>query len=240
MNLLGRWKQDMFMSDGSVIRSTTRTSQGARWFLNRIPLVVGLVVVVMASVIAVGLGTALNIAESAYSDLLSEYDEISRKYEILSGSYDRLREERDNLTERYDEFARRYRWLDPPLKNKSIPSTAELRIWLESDRTDEYEYVDPDLTCYQFSVLPMLHGRAQHYDIGVVAIHGYRNETGESFSHSINAIIAAEGLVYVEPQLDEVWWLEDHSGIERGTMHTFPGSEDLVHVEEISIFFDYR
>lgn len=208
--------------------------------MNRIPLVVASVIVVIASVIVVGLAATLNMAELAYSDLLSEYGEISRKYEILSGSYDRLVDERDNLTERYNELAQRYSWLDPPLQSKSVPSTAELQLWLESDKTDEYEYVDPDFTCYQFSVLLMLHGRAQQYDIGVVTIHGYHNETGESFSHSINAIITTEGLVYIEPQLDEVWWLEDHSEIAKGMMHTFPGSEDPIHVEEISIFFDYR
>lgn len=208
--------------------------------MDKSPLLAGSVIVVIVSIIAAGLAIALNMTESAYSDLLSEYNGILREYETLSGSYDRLVEERDNLTKRCEELAQRYSWLDPPLQNKSIPSTAELRLWLQRDKTDEYEYSDPDFTCYQFSVLLMLHGRAQHYDIGVVTIHGYRNETGKSFSHSINAIIATEGLVYIEPQLDEVWWLEDHSEIEKGTMHTFPGSEDPIHVEEISIFFDYR
>ena len=197
-------------------------------------------IVVIASVIAIGLATALKMTESAYSDLLSEYSEISKKYDVLSRSYDRLADERDNLTERYSELAQRYSWLDPSLQNKSIPSTAELQLWLENDGTDRYEYVDPDFTCYQFSVLLMLHGRAQHYDIGVVAIHGYRNETGEPFSHSVNAIITTEGLVYIEPQLDEVWWLGDHSEIAKGTTHTFPGSEGLIYVEEIDVFFAYR
>ena len=198
------------------------------------------VIVVIVSIIAAGLAIALNMTESAYSDLLSEYNGILRGYETLSGSYDRLAEERDNLTKRYEELAQRYSWLDPPLQNQSVPSTAELRLWLQRDKTDEYEYSDPDFTCYQFSVLLMLHGRAQHYDIGVIAIHGYRNETGEPLSHSVNAIITTEGLVYVEPQLDEVWWLEEHAEITEGTIHTFPGSEDPIHVEEISTFFDYR
>ena len=197
-------------------------------------------IVVIVSIIAVGLAIALNMTESAYSDLLSEYNGILREYETLSGSYDRLAEERDNLTKRYEELAQRYSWLDPPLQNQSVPSTAELRLWLQRDKTDEYEYSDPDFTCYQFSVLLMLHGRAQLYDIGIVAVHGYRNETGESFSHSVNAIVTAEGLVYIEPQLDEVWWLKGHSEITEGTTHTFPGSEDSIHVEETAILFDYR
>ena len=74
------------MSDGTLMWSTTQTSQEARWFLNRIPLVVASVIVVIASVIVVGLAVALDMAESAYSDLLSEYGEISKKHEILSGS----------------------------------------------------------------------------------------------------------------------------------------------------------
>ncbi len=196
-------------------------------------LVVAIVTVVMASVVVIGLGTALRMSESAYSDLLQRFNEISREYEVLSSSH-------DLLVEKHGKLAERYSLLDLPLKNKTIPSTSELELWLRIDRTDESEYDDPDFTCLHFSVLLMLHGRAQHYDIGVVAIYGHRNETEEPFSHSVNAIITTEGLVYIEPQLDKVWWLEDHSEITNGTTQDLPISEDPIYVEGISIFFDYR
>ena len=196
--------------------------------------------VVIASVMTAWSVTVLNMTESAYSDLLSEFNEISKEHDILSGSYDRLVKEKDSLTKRHNELEERYQWIDPPLERKRIPSTTELELWLQNDETDEYEYIDPDFTCYQFTVLLMLHGRAQGYDIGVVAILGYRNETRESFSHSINAIMTTEGLVYIEPQLDEVWWLEDHSEIANGTIYTFPGTEDPIYVAEISTLFDFR
>lgn len=196
-------------------------------------LVVAIVTVVMASVVVIGLGAALRMSESAYSDLLQRFNEISREYEVLSSSH-------DLLVEKHGKLAERYSLLDLPLKNKTIPSTSELELWLRIDRTDESEYDDPDFTCLHFSVLLMLHGRAQHYDIGVVAIYGHRNETEEPFSHSVNAIITTEGLVYIEPQLDKVWWLEDHSEITNGTTQDLPISEDPIYVEGISIFFDYR
>lgn len=202
--------------------------------MNKSPLfVVSIITVVIASIIAAGLAAVLNVTESAYSDLLSEFNEISGKYDTLLSSHGRL-------VKRYNELAERYSFLELPLKSKRVPSTSELELWLQIDKTDEYEYDDPDFTCLYFSVLLMLHGRAQHYDMAVVAIYGHIDETGEPFSHSINAVITTEGLVYVEPQLDEVWWLEDHSEIINGTTYTLPMSEDPIYVVEISIFFDYQ
>lgn len=198
--------------------------------------VVSIIILVIASLITARLTTVLNVTESAYSDLLSKFNVISGQYDILLSINDRLTKERDNLTK----ILERYTWLDLPLENKSVPSINELKLWLQIDKTDELKYDDPDFTCFQFSVVLMLHGRAQHYDIGVIAIYGYNNKTGEPFSHSINAIITTEGLVYIEPQVGEVWWLEDHSQITNGTVQVFPMFEDPIHIVEVFIFFDYR
>lgn len=208
--------------------------------LNRSPLFVfSIITLVIASIIAVGSARILNMTEAAYSDLLVEFNDLSGKYGTLLSSYERLTKERDDLTKRYNELSERYSWLDPPLKGKKTPSIDELELWLQSDKTDEYEYDDPDFACLQFSLLLMLHGRAQHYDIGVVAIYGFNNETGEPFFHSINAVVTTVGLVYIEPQLDEVWWLEDYSEITNGTTHRFPGFGDPIYVSRTSILFDY-
>lgn len=209
--------------------------------MHKSPLfVVSIITVIIASILAAGLATVLNVTESAYSDLLSKFNEISRRHGTLSGSYDRLVEERDNLTKRYNELAERYTLLDLPLKNETVPSTSELEHWLQTDGTNEYEYDDPDFMCIHFSVILMLHARAQHFNMGVILVYGHRNETGEPFSHSINAIITTEGLVYVEPQLDKVWWLEDHSEITNGTAYRFPMSLEPIYVDGIFIFFDYQ
>jgi len=201
--------------------------------LNKSPLlVVFLIAVVIASIITAGLAVALRLAESAYSDLLSEFNEVSGRYEILLRSH-------DELSKRYDDVVQRYSWLDTTLKTKEVPSISQLELWLRSDKTDEYEYDPDDFSCFHFSVLLMLHGRARDYDLGVVALHGRSNNTGEPISHSINAIMTTEGLVYIEPQLDEVWWLNDHSEITNGTTYRFPMFEDLVYVTEISILFEY-
>ena len=241
----------MFMYVTSLKFRDLNFKRGTKRFLNKSPLfVVSIIIVVIASIITAGLATVLNMTESAYSDLLSEYSEISGKYDTLSSSYNRLTKEIDNLTKRYNELAERHSWLDLPLESKRVPSIKELELWLQSDKTDEYEYDDPDFICFHFSILLMLHGRAQHYDIGVVAIYGYHNETEEPFLHSINAIITTEGLVYIEPQLDEIWWLEDHSEITNGTIHTFPvptyilGFDPFpvlypVYVHRILTVFDY-
>jgi len=201
--------------------------------LNKSPLlVVFLITVVIASIITAGLAVALRLAESAYSDLLSEFNEISGRYQVLLRSH-------DELSKRYDDLAQRYSWLDTPLKTKEVPSVSELELWLRSDKTDENRYDPDDFSCFHFSVLLMLHGRARDYDLGVVAIHGRSNNTGEPISHSINAVITTEGLVYIEPQLDEVWWLNGHSEITNGTTYRFPMFDDSIYVTEISILFEY-
>jgi len=198
-------------------------------FLNKSPLfVASIIALVIASIATVGLATMLNMTQTAYSDLLSGFNEVSGKYDNLQSNYDRLVRERE-----------RYRSLDLPLESKRIPSTNELKIWLQIDKTDEYRYNDPDFACFHFSLLLMLHGRAEHYDIGVVAIYGRNDKTGKPFSHFVNAVITTEGLVYIEPQLDEVWWLDDHSEITNSTTQAFLISEDPIYVVRTSIFFDY-
>jgi len=202
-------------------------------------LIVSITVVVVASIVTVGLATVLSVTELAYSHLLSENDQLSGKYDALLGIYDKLAEEKENLTKRYQELAERYKWLDQPLKNRTVPSVRELELWLQIDETDRRAYGDPDFTCLHFSVLLMLNARARHYYVGVVAVYGYNNRTKEPFSHSINAVITTEGLVYIEPQLDRVWWLQDHSEITGGNVHRFPISQDPIYVVETATFFDY-
>jgi len=195
-------------------------------------LIVSIAVVVIASIVTVGLATVLSVTESAYSQL-------SGKYDALLGSCDKLAREKEDLTERYQELAERHKWLDQPLKNRTVPSVRELELWLQIDETDRRAYGDPDFTCLHFSVLLMLNARARHYYVGVVAVYGYNNRTKEPFSHSINAVITTEGLVYIEPQLDRVWWLQDHSEITGGNVHRFPISQDPIYVVETATFFDY-
>ena len=201
--------------------------------MNKSPLlIVSIAVVVIASIVTVGLATVLSVTESAYSQL-------SGKYDALLGSCDKLAREKEDLTERYQELAERHKWLDQPLKNRTVPSVRELELWLQIDETDRRAYGDPDFTCLHFSVLLMLNARARHYYVGVVAVYGYNNRTKEPFSHSINAVITTEGLVYIEPQLDRVWWLQDHSEITGGNVHRFPISQDPIYVVETATFFDY-
>jgi len=231
----------MFMCNGLLKSFDDFNFSGAERLLTRSPLFwVSIITIVMASIVTAGVATVLNFTESAYSDLLSKFNEISKKYDILLDGQDRLVKERENLTQRYNELAERYSLLDLPLKSKMVPSTSDLERWLQIDKTNEYEYDDQDFNCFHFCVVLMLHSRAQHYDMGVFAIYGHSNETGEPFSHSINAIITTEGLVYIEPQLDEVWWLEGHSEIKNGTTYSFPMSEDPIYVAEIFIFYGYR
>jgi hypothetical protein len=129
-------------------------------------------------------------------------------------------------------------WIGKPLEQKVTPSVDELRLWLQDDTTNEYEYSDEDFDCLHYALTLKIHGRAQHYDLGVVALHGYVVSTGRDWFHALNAIISSEGLVYVEPQLDIVWYLENYSEITCEEIYNIPGF-GTIYLTDIKIIFDY-
>ena len=132
-----------------------------------------------------------------------DYEDLDRKYEELFSDYDWVERV---LTD----------FFDRPLVQKEVPSISNVRAWLSSDRTDRVRYTAPDFACGDFAVMLAIHARAKYWDMGVIGIWGYETETYEEFNHAFNAIITKEGLIYVEPQTDEVWWYENHEEIRKG------------------------
>jgi len=201
--------------------------------------------------------------QSDYDGLLLEYHDLQEDYQTLQGEYydlldrynglvddwNKLVEDYNSFINEYNDLVNKYNNLSykielisqlyDPVKYKQTPFIAELKYWLRTDRTDQVEYVDPDYVCFHFAVTLMLHGRAHHYQIGVIYVHGYDIVTGEEFRHAINAIVTHEGLVYIEPQTDDIWWLENHQEITPGEAYEFPGFENPIYVQEVIIVFNY-
>ncbi|MFQ6068790.1 MAG: hypothetical protein ACE5KD_04515 [Candidatus Bathyarchaeia archaeon] len=176
-----------------------------------------------------------------YTELKQDYDELSVNYTMLEQNYTDLSNEYVVLQGQYTGLFNDYNALleafNEPLSYEEIPSTYELEQWLAIDETDKIQYDEPDFVCGDFSVMLSLHAKMKHWDIGVVGVFGY-NETYESFAHAFNAMISTEGLVYVEPQTDEVWWYTNHEEITEGKWLEFPDS-GYIYVEDYIVILWY-
>jgi len=173
---------------------------------------------------------------------VAEYEALQQDYASLQTEYQNLQKQYDALKKQYDDLFSDYNLLkeffDRPLSNKRIPTLNQLLSWLGSDPTNTIGYYYPDFVCKDFAVMLSIRARTQYWDMGVVAIWGYKRDTHESYAHTINAIIITEGLVYVEPQNDHVWWYtEDHIEIRTGL---FEIDNTWVYVEKIKVVLTYR
>ncbi len=162
--------------------------------------------------------SALN---ATYNELLAQYSALNASYIILSNSYAKL-----------------YSALYEPPANKTVPTIEELKAWLGEDPTDKIAYSWPNFVCGDFAVMLAFHAKLIDWDMGVVGILGKKAD-GARFDHAFNAIICAEGLVYVEPQTDEVWWYENHSEITPGKWYDYPNFGQI-YVEQYIIILLYE
>ena len=151
--------------------------------------------------------------------LVIEYNELSESYNILTIDYSMLEIDYGVLSLKYQILFSDYNALveafNEPLSYEVMPTTFELQSWLWEDDTDKIWYDDPNFVCGDFAVMLSQHAKLEHWDMGVVGVFGY-DENYESYAHAFNAIVCTEGLVYVEPQTDEVWWYTDHKEISEG------------------------
>lgn len=162
------------------------------------------------------LNSTYNGLQIEYNTLNATYNESRTEYDNLEVSYEMLYKTHVKVQASYDLLVRTF---DSSLHDKHTPSIAVLEDWLLEDKTDEMEYNFPNFVCTEFAVMLAIHARAEDYDMGVVWIQGYINGTREAFNHVLNAIITTEGLVYVEPQGDQVWWYSDHQAMTAGKVY---------------------
>jgi hypothetical protein len=168
-----------------------------------------------------------------YTELKWDYDELSDNYTALEQDYNDLSYQYAKLFSDYKALLEAF---NSPLSYEETPSTDELKQWLAADETDQIRYDEPDFVCGDFAVMLSLHAKLEHWDMGVVAIFGH-TESNESFGHAFNAMICDEGLVYVGPQTDEVWWYENHEEITEGNWWEFPGGP--IYIEEYIVVLWY-
>jgi len=185
---------------------------------------------------------------NAYSALNSTYGELLSRYSTLNATYNELLKQYSALNASYSQllslnssYAKLYSALYEPLTNKTVPTIEELEAWLREDPTDTIAYNMPNFVCGDYAVMLAFHAKLMGWDMGVVAVLGKKAD-GSEFNHAFNAINCmeglVEGLVYVEPQTDEVWWYGGHSEIQPGRWYEYPGFGQ-VYVQEYIIVVLY-
>lgn len=181
--------------------------------------------------------------QSECSALQSEYLTLASEYNSLSQDFDSLQSEYNYLDQEYEKLFSDYQLLkevfDKPLTYKQVPTIKDLQKWIRyEDQTNTLEYDDPDFLCGDFAAMLAFHAKVKHWDMGVIGVFGYDRETHEDYAHAFNAIVTTEGLVYVEPQNDDVWWYEDHEEISIGTIYEVE-EDQRVYVEDVIVILRY-
>lgn len=171
-----------------------------------------------------------------YEALLSAYVNLEASYAMLNGSYAALLKEYNALAGSLGDREALLKAFYKPLwsNETATPSVNELKEWLKKDETSEIKYTAWDFVCGDYAVMLALHAKLMGWDMGIVAVVGKR-EDGKEFNHVFNAIRCKEGLVFIEPQNDEVFY----GPISAGKWYTHPGY-GKVYVEEFILIVPYQ
>ena len=152
--------------------------------------------------------------QESYSNLTENYVGLQDKYFALDDRYDELKNIYTELNTTYLELQEQYALLNEPLEYVATPTMEEVEAWLEVDDIDA-SYVEGRFTCGDFTVSLMLHAKDNHWRIlfTVIEFDYYaENPNGTISHHGLNAhafasIFTTEGIIYIEPQTDLVFYL---------------------------------
>ena len=192
---------------------------------------------------------SFNLLQASYSNITEKYGKLMDSYEIIADNYSHLTGSYVGLQDRYFlledlhehlegnytelnttylQLQEQYTILCQPLEYVSTPTTEEVMDWLEVDDTDNASYAGGRFTCGDFTVNLMLHAKENHWRILFTVIEFdfiYENPNGTMYHHGLNAhafasIFTTEGMIYIEPQTDLVFYL--YHGWDTETRVEFP------------------
>lgn len=170
--------------------------------------------------------TILQQQLQGYFELKAKYQELLNEYQILQASYGELREIYENL---------RFAVYRPLWSNETVrPTISELKKWLAEDDTNTVPYSKWDFVCGDYALMLSVKAKMNRWDMGIVVVLG-RDSQGNSFNHAFNAIRCVEGLVYVEPQNDQVFY----GPIGEGSWYHHPGF-GRIYVESFIVVVPYQ
>jgi len=143
--------------------------------------------------------------QTQYSNLQTLYSQLQADYSALNAAYNSLYQERQALE----------KLLNEPLDSITIPTWNEVEQWLESDRTDEIPYDYEKFLCGDFSTMLIQHAKAMRWRMLFTVIEfdyysenpwGTERHHG-NHAHAFVSIFTTDGVVYIEPQTDYMWYL---------------------------------
>lgn len=170
--------------------------------------------------------TLLQQRLQGYFELQSRYEELLSEHQALQASYAKLKEVYEEL---------RFAVYCPLWSNETVkPTISELKKWLAEDDTDKISYSKWDFVCGDYALMLSVKAKMNHWDMGIVMVLG-RDAQGNRFNHVFNAIGCVEGLVYVEPQNDQVFY----GSISEGSWYYHPGF-GRIYVEFFTIVVLYH
>jgi len=118
------------------------------------------------------------------------------------------------------------------------PTISELSSWLTLDQTNEMDYDYPYFVCFDFAKMLANHSRQKNWKMALVLINGSDISTTQEWYHAVNAINTTEGLVYIEPQTDDLWWCDNYVEMVSGNTYRFwdhPYESVYVYITDILV-----
>ena len=110
-----------------------------------------------------------------------------------------------------------------PLPYITTPSIEEVVEWLKQDKTDSIQYEEGKFMCGDFTVMLIQHAKEMNWRMLFTVIEfDFYEENPDGIprhhgnhAHAFASIFTAEGIIYIEPQTDLVFYVyeEEHPGI---------------------------
>ncbi|MBT4722210.1 hypothetical protein HOB30_00445 [Candidatus Falkowbacteria bacterium] len=182
-----------------------------------------------------------------YTSLMDERNDLVEDWNGLVADWNDQIADWDDLVVDYNEMNENYsrsiyyEWdweevFDDPSVETVTPRLGLVYNWLRLDKTDKMEYSD-NYDCSQYAASVCLNAKQENWDMGIVIVWGNYTR-GESYAHAFNAIVTEDGLVYIEPQTDEVWWMKDHEELQVNDTANING--DLIKIRDIRLSASYN
>ncbi len=180
------------------------------------------------------------ILEESYIEdrlMVDEYNLLTNNMTLLQKKYDSLEVLYIEMGENYLRSIP-YEWywgwvFDMTSMETVTPRLERVYDWLRADRTDKIDYSE-NFDCNQYAASLTLNAKQEDWNMGIIAVWGNDSTLGEDYAHAFNFIITQEGLVYIEPQTDSVWWYTDYTRLTVNTTANING--DIIKIRKISIF----
>ncbi len=136
--------------------------------------------------------------ETRLIDVESAYENLSERYSVLFSDYETIR------------FA-----LEDPIETPTIPTYEEVLAWLLEDDTNDHQYNLSTWNCGDYAVMLMIRAKTMNWRMRL-AILEWSYEGNASFGsteepygvlgHAFNLIECTDGVWYIEPQTDCIWY----------------------------------